>query len=159
MARPKNLNINIYGEWRGTSYPYLLPNGTTKSQNSASDIYTDLEARPFKWLVLDFDSRVSPKAELLEASASIRFIQERKWEIALSKQYVNDVDGLFGGNSDYYSFLVHVALTENWAVRALYGIDTSVNRTFVQEYSLIRDLHDWEVSLNFSNLEFGNGVS
>ncbi|MCX6907268.1 MAG: putative LPS assembly protein LptD [Verrucomicrobia bacterium] len=152
-------NVNVYGEWRGTSYPYLLPNGTYKSQRSVSDIYTEAEARPFKWLILDFDNRVSSKAELLEANATIRFIQERKWEIALGKQYINDVDGLFGGNSDYYSFLAHLALTENWAVRALYGVDTSVNRTFVQEYSIIRDLHDWEVSLNFSNQEFGNGVS
>ncbi len=29
----------------------------------------------------------------------------------------------------------------------------------MQEYSIVRDLHDWEVSLNLSNQEFGNGVS
>jgi LPS-assembly protein len=153
------VNVNTYAEWRGTSYPYLTQAGTLKNQRSVSDIYSEMEARPFKWLILDFDSRVSSKGDLLEANAAIRFIKERKWEIALSRRYIDDVDGIFGGNSDFYSFIGHLALTENWAIRAMYAIDTAVDRAYMQEYSIIRDLHDWEVSLNMSNQEFGNGVS
>ena len=153
------VNVNVYGEWRGTSHPYLTQTGTLKNQNSVSDIYSEMEARPFKWLILDFDSRVSDKGKLLEANAAIRFLKERKWEIALSRRYIDDVDGIFGGDSDFYSFIGHLALTENWAIRAMYAIDTAVDRTYMQQYSLIRDLHDWEVSLNLSNQEFGNGVS
>ncbi len=153
------VNANLYGEFRGTSYTYIAQDGTLKNRRSISDAYSEVEARPFKWLAFDFDSRVSPTGQLLEANTTVRFIQERKWEIALSRRYIQDVDGLYGGNSDYYNFSGHIAVTENWAIRVLYGIDTAVNRTFVQEYSIVRDLHDWEISLNFSNYEFGNGVS
>ena len=153
------VNANIYAEYRGTTYPFIASDGTIKTRSDVSDAYSEVEARPFRWLAFDFNSRVSPNGELLEANSSIRFLQERKWEIALSRTYVEDVDHLYGGNSDYYTFSAHIAITENWAVRALYGMDTAVNRTFVQQYSLIRDLHDWEVSLNLSNYEFGNGVS
>lgn len=153
------LNVNVYGEWRGTSYPYLTSSGTYKNQSSISDIYSEMEARPFRWLVLDFDSRTSDKGDLLEANATIRFIKERKWEIAFSRRYIDDVDGIFGGNSDFYSMIAHVAITENWAIRAMYAIDTATDRAYMQEYSIIRDFHDWEVSLNLSNQEFGNGAS
>ncbi|MCX7826368.1 MAG: putative LPS assembly protein LptD [Verrucomicrobiae bacterium] len=134
-------DLNIYGEWRAQRQG---------GQTTFSDIYSELEARPFSWLGLSLDSRVSEKGKLKEMNSTISFINQNKWSIALSKLYIVDDQGLYGGDSDLYAMSTHWTITENWAVRTLHYYEARHSLLQYQSYSIVRDFHDWELSLNFN---------
>jgi LPS-assembly protein len=131
-------NLNIYGEFRADPYD---------GQRSFSDAYIELESQPLKWVAFDLDSRISSKGELNELNASIRFIKERQWEIAFSRRYLKDADDYFGFDSDYYMLQTHWVITENWAVRTTHTFEADNGTFYEQDYEVIRDFHDWEMSL------------
>jgi hypothetical protein len=103
------------------------------------------------WLSLSFDSRVNQDGKLKEANSTINFINQNKWSIALSKLYLVDDEGLYGYDSDVYSLSTHWTISENWAFRTLHYYEAKHSLLVYQSYSIVRDLHDWEVSLNFNS--------
>jgi len=135
-------DLNIYGEWRAQRQD---------GQTTFSDVYSELEARPMSWLGLSFDSRVDQNGTLKEANSTISFINQNKWSIALSKLYIVDDEGLYGGDSDLYALTTHWTITENWAVRTLHYYEARHSLMQYQSYAIVRDFHDWELSLNFNS--------
>jgi lipopolysaccharide assembly outer membrane protein LptD (OstA) len=138
------VNLNLYGEWRGSPY---------RGQRSLSDLYVELESQPLRWMGLDLDARVSDRGDINELNASIRFIKERQFEIAVGRRYIKDYDGAIDGDSDYYTLMTHFVVTENWAVRTAHAFEARSGVLQEQEYTIVRDMHDWEMALRFRHLE------
>ncbi len=121
----------------------LKENPGTGSFNS---IKTDFEINPANWLTFNSDTDYSsPRDKLLSSNFDIYVHdpQKKKWRFGLGKRYTLDVDDQITTDWQY-------VLNPKWKISAYnrFDIDRGIHKE--QEFVLTRDLHCWEVALNFN---------
>jgi hypothetical protein len=140
----------LYADWRVHPRP---------DQSTFSDIYSDLELKPFSWLVLDSETRYDVHAKLWrEANHSLTLTPGERWSYAIGHRYLRALAGFppESGNNLIYSS-IYYRLSENWGVRARHYFEARDGVMEEQQYSLYRDLRSWTAALSFRVRESRTG--
>jgi len=129
----------------------LRPNST---QQTFSDVYSDLVARPRSWLKLESLLRVDPNnGDLSMSFNTLTFEPNNVWNWSISHYYLKDdfrpVPTALGEGSDLISSSFFWRLNENWGLRAMQHYDLRQGRMQEQAYTIYRDLRSWTAALTF----------
>ncbi len=136
------VNWAVYTDWR--IHPY-------HGQSTFSDIYSDLDLKPFSWLVLNSEVRYDVREKLWrEANHSATLTPGERWSFTVGHRYLREIPG-FGpdsGNNLIYSS-IYYRFSENWGVRTRHYFEARDGVMEEQQYSLYRDLRSWTVAFSF----------
>jgi lipopolysaccharide assembly outer membrane protein LptD (OstA) len=132
----------LYTDWR------LNPRD---EQPTFSDIYSDLDLRPFSWLTLNSEVRYHPNEHVLrEANHRATFLPGGAWSWTVGHRYLRE-DPRFGensGNNLIFSSLYY-RLNENWGARATHHYEMTDGTMEEQQYTLYHDFRSWTGALSF----------
>ncbi|MCA9398327.1 MAG: LPS assembly protein LptD [Candidatus Omnitrophica bacterium] len=105
----------------------------------------DTDFRPVDWLTLYFDSVYDTTRDHLKTFNFDLYINgQDKWKLGIGKRFNRDVDDLLTTDFQYI-------INPKWAFRAYERFDLDQGKLKEQEYTLTRDLHSWEMELNFND--------
>ncbi len=105
-----------------------------------NDIFIDAEFRPIDWQKVDFETYINPlKGRLDEFDTDFYVYRNDITSLALGQRYlVND--------SNLWTTEFNLQLNDDWAARTYLRFEAA-DGTFEQgEWSLFRDLHEWEAA-------------
>ncbi|MCK5580159.1 MAG: LPS-assembly protein LptD [Candidatus Omnitrophica bacterium] len=110
-----------------------------------NDIKTDLEIRPYDWVFFNFDSNFNTITRRCEtANVDLRLNDgDDDWYLILGKRYNRDVDDQLTSEWGY-------RINQKWAFRMYQRFDLETGTNKEQEYSVVRDMHAWELEINFN---------
>jgi len=112
---------------------------------------TDVDFKPAEWLTFYFDSEYDMRQGRLDtANFDVYINNGEKWSFGIGKRFNADVDDQIT-TSFYYKF------NQKWAFRAYERIDLDEGKLKEQQYSLIRDLHTWEMEAHLND-SVGDGT-
>ena len=106
-----------------------------------NDVFIDAEFRPMDWQKLDFQGYLRPHnpARLDEWNTDYYVYVDDVVSLALGQRYLVD-------NSNLWTTEFNVQLNDDWAARQYLRFEAS-DGTFEQgEWSIFRDLHEWEMA-------------
>lgn len=109
-------------------------------------IRSDADIRPFDWMSLYFDSQYDTRREKLTLANFDVFLNDPKngkWSFGLGKRFNVDVD-------DQITAQVGYQINRMWKIRAYDRFDVENGIQKSQEFTLTRDLHCWEMDINFN---------
>ena len=144
------VNWALYADWRLRPRP---------DQNTFSDVYSDLDLKPFSWLIFNSKTRYDLHEKLWrEANHSVTFTPGERWSYSLGHRYLREIPGLGrdSGNNLIFSSLYY-RFSENWAVHARHYFEARDGVMEEQQYSLYRDLRSWTAALSFRVRENRSG--
>ncbi len=136
------VNWNLYSDWR------IRPQ---TGQGSFSDLYSDLDLKPFSWLTFTSETRYDlNQHHWNEANHMATLTPNDIWSVNLGHRYLRD-NPAFGTNSGNNLIFtsVYYKLNENWAVRAGAHFEARDGTLEEQYYTLYRDLRSWTTALTF----------
>ncbi len=111
-----------------------------------NNVNADLEITPYSWLSLYFDSTYSAHEERLSTANFDLYINDEsdKWYLKLGKRYNVEVDDQLTAEWGY-------RINPKWKFRTYqrFDLDTGVHKEM--EFDLTRDLHCWEMDINFNH--------
>lgn len=132
----------LYADWR------LRPR---EDQSTFSDVFSDLDFRPFSWLLLNSETRYDLRNKLWrQANHSLTLTPGVRWSCQIGHRYLREIPG-FGresGNNLIFS-TIYYRFSENWGVRAFHYFEARSGVMQEQQYSLYRDLRSWTAALTF----------
>jgi LPS-assembly protein len=144
------LNWALYADWR------LRPRS---GQSTFSDIYSDLDLKPFSWLVLSSETRYDLQEKLWrEANHSAAFLPGDRWSFTVGHRFLREIPG-FGpdsGNNLFFS-TIYYRFSPNWGVRTSHYFEARDGVMEEQQYSLYRDLRSFTAALSFRVRESRTG--
>lgn len=112
-----------------------------------NSVKTDFELKPIDWLTFNSDTNFdATKDKLTSANFDIYFQHpgdKEKWSFGFGKRYTLEVDDQITSELNY-------KINPKWKL-GLYNrfdIDHGIHKE--QEYRIIRDLHCWEMDINFN---------
>ncbi|MBL8012912.1 MAG: LPS assembly protein LptD, partial [Candidatus Omnitrophica bacterium] len=117
-----------------------------------SNVITKLELNPIDWLKFsseaDYDNH-DERFETINYDFYINDAKNGKWYLDLGERYSHDVDNQFTAEFGY-------VINPLWRFKIYqqFDVESGVNKE--QQYALIRDLHEWEMEMNF-NHTIGDG--
>ncbi len=115
-------------------------------ENAFSDVFTEFEAKPVRWLTLDWRSRYDyQNDQIRESSTGLTVYKAKVWQVRVSHDYFRDV-------GDQMALQWSWAMSEDWAVRTLQRFDPRTGSLSEQSYALDRDLHSWIASVSVDEL-------
>ncbi|MDP2939740.1 MAG: LPS export ABC transporter periplasmic protein LptC [Candidatus Omnitrophota bacterium] len=104
----------------------------------------DLEITPYKWLTFsadtDYDTRTR---KLLTVNFDVLASQGDDWYVGFGRRYSRKSSNLITGEFAY-------RLNPKWKFRIYQRYESRTDRIREQEYSIIRDLHCWEMDINYN---------
>jgi len=105
-----------------------------------NDIFIDAEFRPMDWQKLDFEAYFNPeKGRLDEFNTDYYVYRSDLVSLALGQRYlVND--------SNLWTTEFNIQLNDDWAARTYLRFEASDGTFEEGEWSLFRDLHEWEAA-------------
>ncbi len=110
-----------------------------------NNVDSKLEVTPFKWFSLIVDSRystINDKVETINFDTVINDLHD-KWSLTVSKRLNFAVD-------DQITTLVAYHPNKKWDFRFLQRYDLDTGTLKEQEYGITRDLHTWQMSINYN---------
>jgi LPS-assembly protein len=120
-------------------------------QTSFSDIYSDLDFKPRRWIIFNSETRFNvDRAEWVLASHSITLTPDDRWSVRLGHRYFQG-DPAFGPDSDnniIYSTLYY-RLNENWGARMSHHFEARDGTMEEQYYTVYRDFRSFTTALTF----------
>ena len=120
--------------------------------NHFDHINTDFDFFPYPWLSFSGDSDYDTNTKkLLTANYDIAASGGDTWYFGFGQRYQRDTSNQLTGEVAY-------RLNPVWKMRVYQRFEQRTNTIKEQEYSIIRDLHCWEMELNF-NTTRGEGNS
>jgi len=132
----------VYTDWR------VRPQ---HGQSTFSDVYSDLDLKPFSWLVLTSEVRYDLQEKLWrEANHSLTLTPNERWSYTVGHRYLREIPGFgpeSGNNLLYSSF--YYRFNDNWGVRMRHHFEGRDGVMEEQQYTLYRDLRSWTVALSF----------
>ena len=139
------VNWDLYTDWR------LNPNA---NQETFSDLYSDLIARPWAWLKLQSLIRYDVQNGELRLSLNTLTIQPNNvWSWTLGQYYLRDdfrpVSTALGEGNNLFLSSFFYRVNENWGLRASQQYDLRRGRMQEQYYTLYRDFRSWTAALTF----------
>jgi LPS-assembly protein len=137
------VNWALYLDWRLNPRP---------GQRTYSNVYSDLDLKPFSWLTLSSQLRFDVNENLWrEVNHMVTFTPQDRWSLSLGQRYLRENDPLLGpdpGNNLYFSSL-YFRFTDNWGVRMTHRFEANDGTLEEQDYTLYRDLRSWTAALTF----------
>jgi len=107
-------------------------------------VSTDIDFTPADWIKFYFDSTYDTQKERLEtANFDIYINGGNKWSFDVGKRWNREVDDQL---TTSYSYVIN----PKWAFRTYTRFDLRNGILKEQEYTLSRDLHAWEMDINFN---------
>jgi lipopolysaccharide assembly outer membrane protein LptD (OstA) len=130
----------LYSDWRIQPRP---------GQGTFSDLFSDLDLQPWRWLTLASETRYSLDDHLWkELNHSISFLPNDKWSVLVGHRYLrDDLAGVGFGNNLIYDQLYY-RFNENWGVRASHYYDIRTGLLQEEQYSLYRDFRSWTAAFS-----------
>ncbi len=108
-----------------------------------NSVRTSIEVYPRKGLTFSFDSNYDLKGNQLATANFELNLKEDKWSFDLGKRFsITDDDQVTAG----FSYRIN----PKWAFKIYERYDTRSGTQKEQEFSVTRDLHEWEMDLNFN---------
>ena len=132
----------VYADWN------LRPRA---SQNTFSDLYSDLTLRPRTWFNFHSQTRFDiGDGRWREANHRMIFQPNSAWSVSVGHRYLaNDPAlGPNGGHNLIYD-RVYYRFNENWAARMSHYFEARDGVMEEQYYTLYRDLRNWTAALSF----------
>ncbi len=107
-----------------------------------NDVFVDAEFRPLDWQKLDFEGYLRPDpARLDEWNTDYYVYCDDLVSLALGQRYLVD-------SSNLWTTEFNVQLNDDWAARQYLRFEASDGTFEEGEWSLFRDLHEWEVAFS-----------
>lgn len=134
------IDWNIFTDWR------LSPRVT---QTTFSDLFSDLDVRPFSWMLLTSELRANfNQVGLKEANHLVHFDPSTRWSLTLGHRYFRE-DPLLGANSGHnlIEARVYFRPNENWGLRSLTRYEMRNGQLEEQSLTFYRDLRSWTGAL------------
>jgi hypothetical protein len=129
----------LYMDWR------LRPH----DQTTFSDIYSDMDLRPFSWLTFTSELRYDLDGKRWdEANHAITLTPNEVWSLTLGHRYLREFPG-FGPESGNNLILgtIYYRFNENWAARISEHFEARDGVLEEQQYTLYRDFRSWTGAL------------
>ena len=120
-------------------------------QTRFSDIYSDIDFSPRRWIVLNSELRYDVgNSEFNGANHSITLLPDDRWSLKLGHRYFRGAPE-FGPDSDNNTIYetVYYRLNENWGVRMSHHFEARDGTMEEQMYTLYRDFRSWTGALSF----------
>lgn len=138
----------LYMDWR------LDPR---ENQSTYSDLYSDLDLKPWSWLTLNSQIRYDVGEGMLEQSFhQAIFSPGDRWNWGVGHWFLED--GLeFGEGNNLITSRLYYKLNENYAFRALHFFEAQDGRLEEQQYTVYRDLRSWTMGVTFMHRESREG--
>ena len=108
-------------------------------------ITADIEIKPADWLSFYWDADFDTTKDRLQSSNVDLYLNDdnEKWSFNFGKRYSYDVD-------DQITTELIYAINPKWKFRTYFRLDTDSGTVKEQEYTITRDLHCWEMDINFN---------
>ena len=131
------VNWRLFMDWR------LDPRD---DQRTYSDVYSDLDVKPFRWLTLTSQIRHDVNDIVWrEVNHIVTFTPHSRWSLSLGQRYLDDNDPLLGagsGNNLFFS-TVYYRFSDNWGLRMHHRYEAEDDVLEEQDYTIYRDLRSW----------------
>lgn len=128
-----------------------------EGQGRFSDIYSETDFKPRRWLTLNSEVRVDPEAALLrESHTSAIFKPGRDWSFAVTHRYTRD-DPVLGRGGDLIGTRLYLRFSENWGFRTSHYYEIREEQLQEQYYTVYRDLRSLTAALTLRFRETREG--
>ncbi len=127
------------------------------NQSSFSDIYSEADFKPRRWLTLNSEVRINPnEATLRESQTSAIFKPGREWSLGVTHRYTRD-DPEMGVGGNLLGTRLYLRFTENWGFRTSHFYELRESVLQEQYYTIYRDLRSLTgaLTLRFRENVFG----
>lgn len=132
----------LVSDWRLNPLP---------GQNTFSDIYSDLDFKPRRWLVLNSELRYDiDESEIKLSSHSVTVQPGNTWSARVGHRYFAGEPAL-GPDSDNNIFFstFFYRINENWGARVSHHFEARDGTLEEQYYTIYRDFRSWTGALTF----------
>jgi len=133
------VNWEVYADWR------LRPRS---DQETYSDLYSELELKPFHWLTLGSQIAYNLNDDRLDlANNSITIAPNDVWNWKFGNRYLRE-GAFFGTNANNLLFSsLYLRLSQNWGLRLAHYYSIEDRLFQHQYYSVYRDLRSFTAAL------------
>ncbi|MCX6357086.1 MAG: hypothetical protein NT045_04280 [Candidatus Aureabacteria bacterium] len=105
-----------------------------------NDVFVDAEFRPIDWQKVDFEAYINPvKGRLDEFNTDYYVYRNDIVSLALGQRYLTS-------DSNLWTTEFNIQLNDDWAARTYLRFEASDGTFEEGEWSLFRDLHEWEAA-------------
>jgi LPS-assembly protein len=112
-------------------------------QNSFSDIFGDLELRPFHNFSLDLDFSFDQyEGRVSSFNTDIATFKEGEWRVATGVRFLDQ-------QSTQWTWAVDYMINSDWTVKAYNRWEFETSELQDQQYTISRDLHCWNSAFTF----------
>ncbi len=133
-------NWGIFTDWR------LKPRS---GQTTFSDIFSDLELRPFDHVTLTSWTRFDIRNSRFNlARHTITFQPNNIWSWTVGHYFLRN-DPQFGLGQDLITSTLYYRFNDNWGARISHQFDATSGTMQEQYYTVYRDLRSWTAGLTF----------
>jgi LPS-assembly protein len=136
------LHWSVFTDWRLSR---------TNRQDTFSDLYSDLDLKPWSWLTLSSELRYNMEQRRLnEAIHQIAFTPGDRWSLGVGHRYLHqDISqGITYGDDLLFSTLYY-RFNQNWAFRMYHQFQALDRVLEEQDYTMYRDFRSWTGALTF----------
>jgi hypothetical protein len=107
------------------------------------NLSSKIDLKPTDWLSFFFDSSYDLRQDVLtSANFDLYINSEDKWSLSLAKRYHVEVNDELTADFNY-------KINPKWKFRVFNRFDIDIGTLKEQEYTLTRDLHEWEMDISF----------
>jgi hypothetical protein len=133
------VNWEVYADWR------LRPN---TNQDTYSDLYSELEVKPFHWLTFGSELAYNLNDTRLDlGNHSITIAPNDVWNWKVGNRYLRE-GAFFGTNANNLLFSsLYLRLSQNWGFRVAHYYSIEDRLFQHQYYSIYRDLRSFTAAL------------
>jgi lipopolysaccharide assembly outer membrane protein LptD (OstA) len=112
-----------------------------------SDVYSEADFKPRRWLTLNSEIRVDPYEAVLRESHTSAILQPgRDWSLGVTHRYTRD-DPLLGRGGNLLGTRLYVRVSENWGFRTSHYYEIRDQLLQEQYYTIYRDLRSLTAAL------------
>ncbi|MCK9555665.1 LPS assembly protein LptD [bacterium] len=109
-----------------------------------SNLFSELEFRPFNWLYVDLDSSFnSYSGQFDEVNSVIGLTPLKNLKISVGQRYLKDYSNL-------WTTSLSIRFLEKWRFDTYLRFETSDGKLQEQEYKITRNFHCWETSFSYA---------
>lgn len=133
-----------------------------EGQQTFSDVYSEADFKPRRWLTFNSEMRFDPSAGLLRESQTSAILKPNTdWSIGVTHRYTRD-DLVLGRGGNLLGTRLYLRFSENWGFRATHFYEVRDQILQEQYYTVYRDLRSftgaltlrWRESLNRQDDDF-----
>ncbi len=155
LQTKRNGQIEDILDWAVITDWHLDPR---RDQDTFSDVYSEADFKPRRWLTLNSELRVNPNdAVLRESQTSATFKPGSDWSLGVTHRYTRD-DPALGVGGNLLGTRLYLRFNENWGFRTSHYYEIREAVLQEQYYTVYRDLRSLTAALTvrFRESVFGD---